>query len=144
MTMPVMARTASVLQPFVAMWQSVSILIGSKHLSVLNVMALTAVARSLMFINFGSRVYYNGCFYEEPHYMGIEVIDRVGSGDAYVAGVLYGILSGKSIDGAMSYGNALSAIKNTVSGDMSISFIDEVDSVIKAHKSEGIQDEMVR
>ena len=94
--------------------------------------------------NFGSRVYYNGCFYEEPHYMGIEVIDRVGSGDAYVAGVLYGILSGKSIDGAMSYGNALSAIKNTVLGDMSISFIDEVDSVIKAHKSEGIQDEMVR
>ena len=44
----------------------------------------------------------------------------------------------------MSYGNALSAIKNTVSGDMSISFIDEVETVIKSHKAEGVQDEMVR
>jgi len=94
--------------------------------------------------NFGSRVYYKGEFYEEPHYKNIEVIDRVGSGDAYVAGVLYGILSGKNIKDAMSYGNALSAIKNTVSGDMSISSIEEVESVIKSHRSTGIQDEMVR
>ncbi len=94
--------------------------------------------------NFGSRIYYDGKFYEEPHYKDIEVIDRVGSGDAYVAGVLYGILSGKDIEGAMSYGNALSAIKNTVSGDMSISSVEEVDSIIKSHKSTGQQDEMVR
>lgn len=44
----------------------------------------------------------------------------------------------------MSYGNALSAIKNTVFGDMSISSVDEVNSVIKAHRATGIQDEMVR
>ena len=44
----------------------------------------------------------------------------------------------------MSYGNALSAIKNTVSGDMSISSVEEVDSIIKSHKSTGQQDEMVR
>lgn len=94
--------------------------------------------------NFGSRIYYDGSFYEEPHYKNIEVIDRVGSGDAYVAGVLYGILSGGSIEDAMSYGNALSAIKNTVSGDMSISSIDEVNSVISSHRATGIQDEMVR
>lgn len=94
--------------------------------------------------NFGSRIYYDGAFYEEPHYQNIEVIDRVGSGDAYVAGVLYGILSGKQTEDAMAYGNALSAIKNTVSGDMSISSIDEVEAVIKSHRAEGPQDEMVR
>lgn len=94
--------------------------------------------------NFGSRIYYDGKFYEEPHYKGIEVIDRVGSGDAYVAGVLYGILTGNDIARAMAYGNALSAIKNTVSGDMSISSIDEVDSVIASHRATGKQDEMVR
>lgn len=94
--------------------------------------------------NFGSRIYYNGKFYEEPHYENIEVIDRVGSGDAYVAGVLYGILSDGGIERAMSVGNALSAIKNTVSGDMSISSLDEVESVIKSHKATGKQDEMVR
>lgn len=94
--------------------------------------------------NFGSRIYYDGKFYEEPHYKNIEVIDRVGSGDAYVAGVLYGILSGGNIEDAMSYGNALSAIKNTVSGDMSISSIDEVKSVIEAHHAIGEQNEMSR
>ena len=94
--------------------------------------------------NFGSRIYYDGQFYEEPHYKNIEVIDRVGSGDAYVAGVLYGILAKGDIETAMAYGNALSAIKNTVSGDMSISSIDEVESVIASHKSTGHQDEMVR
>lgn len=94
--------------------------------------------------NFGSRIYYNGQFYEEPHYMNIEVIDRVGSGDAYVAGVLFGVLSSGNIEEAMSYGNALSAIKNTVIGDMSISSIDEVESIIRSHKSTGHQDEMVR
>ena len=94
--------------------------------------------------NFGSRIYYDGNFYEEPRYENIEVIDRVGSGDAYVAGILYGILSGMKIEDAMSVGNALSAIKNTVSGDLSISSIDEVMSVISSHKAVGIQDEMTR
>ena len=94
--------------------------------------------------NFGSRIYFDGKFYEEPHYKNIEVIDRVGSGDAYVAGMLYGILSGGSIEESMSYGNALSAVKNTVLGDMSISSIDEVNSIIKSHRETGIQDEMVR
>ncbi len=55
--------------------------------------------------NFGSRIYCDGIFYEEPHYENIEVIDRVGSGDAYVAGVLYGILTSGDIEKAMSYGN---------------------------------------
>ena len=68
----------------------------------------------------------------------------MGSGDAYVAGVLYGLLTGNDVARAMSYGNALSAIKNTVSGDMSISSIDEVDSVIASHRATGKQDEMVR
>lgn len=94
--------------------------------------------------NFGSRIYFDGKFYEEPHYKNIEVIDRVGSGDAYVAGMLYGILSGGSIEESMAYGNALSAVKNTVLGDMSISSIDEVNSIIKSHRETGIQDEMVR
>ncbi len=97
--------------------------------------------------NFGSRVYMDGIFYEEAPYKNIEVIDRVGSGDAYVAGVLYGILSGRDIAEAMAYGNALSAIKNTVTGDMSLSSLDEVASVIRSHRAEGSvqpQDEMQR
>lgn len=94
--------------------------------------------------NFGSVIYSDGEYYTEAPYMNIDVVDRVGSGDAYVAGVLYGILTSGDIKSALSYGNALSAVKDTVYGDMSVSSIDEIKNVIAAHNSIGPQDEMVR
>ena len=94
--------------------------------------------------NFGSVIYSDGEYYTEAPYMNIDVVDRVGSGDAYVAGVLYGILTSGDIKSALSYGNALSAVKDTVYGDMSVSSIDEIKNVIAAHNSTGPQDEMVR
>lgn len=94
--------------------------------------------------NFGSVIYCDGAYYEEAPYMDIDVVDRVGSGDAYVAGVLYGILTSGDIKSALSYGNALSAVKDTVYGDMSVSSIDEIKNVIAAHNATGPQDEMVR
>ncbi len=94
--------------------------------------------------NFTSKIYYGGKFYAEKPYNGIEVIDRIGSGDAYLAGVMYGLIKYDDITRALEIGNALSAVKNTVNGDMSASSIDEIEEVIKAHKSTGHQDEMVR
>lgn len=94
--------------------------------------------------NFNSKIYMNGNFYEEEPYNNIEVIDRIGSGDAYLAGVLYGLIKFGTPERAIEIGNALSAVKNTVAGDMSASSIEEIESVIKSHKATGHQDEMVR
>lgn len=94
--------------------------------------------------NFSSRLYYDGRFYTEPAYMGIEVVDRIGSGDAYVAGVLYGIVKRGDMQSALEIGDALSATKNTTMGDLPASSIDEIESIIAAHKSAGKQDEMTR
>lgn len=94
--------------------------------------------------NFGSKIYFDGAFYEEEPYTGIEVIDRIGSGDAYVAGVLYGIVKHADIRRALEIGNALSAVKNTIIGDLPASSIEEIEGIIRAHKSSGKQDEMVR
>lgn len=94
--------------------------------------------------NFNSKIYYGGKFYEEKPYNNIEVIDRIGSGDAYLAGVLFGLIKHGTPERALEIGNALSAVKNTVLGDMSASSIDEIESVIKSHKATGHQDEMVR
>ncbi|MCI8404143.1 MAG: sugar kinase [Clostridia bacterium] len=94
--------------------------------------------------NFNSKIYMNGQFYEEKPYNNIEVIDRIGSGDAYLAGVLYGLIKYGTPEQAIEIGNALSAVKNTVLGDMSASSIEEIESVIKSHKATGRQDEMVR
>ncbi|MBE5040120.1 sugar kinase [Ructibacterium gallinarum] len=94
--------------------------------------------------NFGSRIYYNGEFYQEPAYKGIEVIDRIGSGDAYLSGALFGMIRYDDMQKAVEIGNAMAAVKNTVSGDMSVSSLQEIESIIKAHHATGRQDEMNR
>ena len=82
-------------------------------------------------------------FSEEP-YRSIAVVDRIGSGDAFVAGALYGLLAGNGGADAVSYGNALAAIKCTLHGDMVLSSRQEVLSVISQHQASGQGDEMSR
>lgn len=94
--------------------------------------------------NFSSKVYYDGQFYEEKPYENIEVVDRIGSGDAYVAGMLYGLIQHSDVRRAVQIGNAMAAVKNTVNGDMCASSIGEIEGIIKAHTAEGVQSEMDR
>lgn len=94
--------------------------------------------------NFGSIIYYDGKFYEEPPYENIEVVDRIGSGDAYVAGALFGILQYNDAQKALEFGDAMSAVKNTIYGDMPASSLEEIESIIASHKSNGNESEMNR
>lgn len=96
---------------------------------------------------FGSVIYdaRKDKFYEEEPYRNIEVVDRIGSGDAYVSGVLYGLLSEPDdCQRALEIGNATSAVKNTIPGDLPSSDLREIETVIKAHKAVGPQLEMAR
>lgn len=94
--------------------------------------------------NFSSKLYYDGAFYEEKPYEGIEVVDRVGSGDAYLAGVLFGLTRYNNPQRAVELGNAMSAIKNTISGDMPACSPAEIEGIVKSHHAIGHQDEMNR
>ena len=82
-------------------------------------------------------------FSEEP-YTDIEVIDRIGSGDAYVAGALFGALKYSSAEEACRFGNAMAAVKNTIPGDMTVCDFDDITRVIRSHSSVGYKSEMVR
>ncbi len=96
---------------------------------------------------FGS-VLYDGkedIFYEEEPYRNIEVVDRIGSGDAYISGVLYSLLANPGdCQAALEYGNATGAVKNTIPGDLPASEAGEIASIIREHKSTGRQMEMER
>lgn len=97
--------------------------------------------------SFGSVIYdaENDKFYEEEPYKNIEVVDRIGSGDAYVSGVLYGLLMEEgSCEKALMYGNASSAAKNTIPGDMPSLNRKEIENIIRDHESTGPQMEMNR
>lgn len=99
---------------------------------------------------FGSVIYSasEDAYYEGEPYRDIEVVDRIGSGDAYISGALYGLLSGE--DGkfdfgkALEYGNATGALKNTIPGDILDTDLKEINGIIKEHKSTGRVSEMDR
>ena len=96
---------------------------------------------------FGSVIYdaARDEYYEEEPYRDIEVVDRIGSGDAYISGALYGLLS---TDGdcarAVAFGNATAAVKNTIPGDLPSSNLEEIETIIHAHNQAGPQSEMAR
>lgn len=83
-------------------------------------------------------------FYTERPYKDIDVVDRIGSGDAYVAGVLFGLLNYNDPMKALQFGNATSAVKNTIPGDLPSSDFKEISRIIKAHNSTEPQSELNR
>ncbi len=97
--------------------------------------------------SFGSCIYdaINDCYVQEPAYENIDVVDRIGSGDAYISGALYGLLAhNMDCTKAMEYGNATAAVKNTIPGDLPSSDLKEIDGIIKNHHATGPQLEMNR
>ena len=81
--------------------------------------------------------------FEEAPYVGIDVVDRIGSGDAYVAGALYAYLRFGRIEETVKYGNAMAALKSTVLGDITECDLGDIERIIKNH-SEGERSEILR
>ena len=96
---------------------------------------------------FGSIIYNaeEDKYYEEEPYHNIDVVDRIGSGDAYISGALYGLLKyNMDCKKALEYGNACGAMKNTVLGDLLVSDLKEIDAMIRDHQTTGRVSEMER
>lgn len=83
-------------------------------------------------------------FYTEPGYQEIEVLDRIGSGDAFVAGALFGWMQYLDYQKMIAFGNAMAAVQNTVFGDLPKTSFEELCRLIEAQHTKGIQSEMNR
>ncbi|WP_300812574.1 PfkB family carbohydrate kinase, partial [uncultured Bacteroides sp.] len=62
-------------------------------------------------------------------------VDRVGTGDAFVGGLIYGLLSYPDDQRALDFALAASALKNTVYGDFNLVTADEVESLMAGNAS---------
>ena len=61
----------------------------------------------------------------------IDIFDRVGGGDSFASGLIYGLLAGKGIDWAVKCGVAHGALAMTTPGDTSMATLAEVERIIK-------------
>jgi 2-dehydro-3-deoxygluconokinase len=61
----------------------------------------------------------------------IDIFDRVGGGDSFASGLVYGLLAGKGIDYAVRCGVAHGALAMTTPGDTSMASLSEVERIIK-------------
>jgi 2-dehydro-3-deoxygluconokinase len=59
----------------------------------------------------------------------IQLVDRVGGGDAFTAGLIYGLLTGKGSQEALEFGVAASCLKQTIFGDFNLVSVAEVESL---------------
>ncbi len=74
-------------------------------------------------------VHADGQFYDDRKYE-LEIVDRIGGGDAFSAGFIYGYLTAGSYQAALQYGNAYSALKHTNPGDLNWATRAEAESLM--------------
>lgn len=65
-------------------------------------------------------------FLTGPRYDLAHITDRVGAGDSFAAGLIYGLLTGSSDQQALDFAVAASALKHTVPGDFNLVTLEEV------------------
>jgi 2-dehydro-3-deoxygluconokinase len=69
----------------------------------------------------------------------IRIVDRIGGGDAFAAGLIYGLVSGRPADDALRFAVAASALKHTIPGDFNRVTVDEVDRLARGDASGRVQ-----
>ncbi len=74
-------------------------------------------------------VYAGGKMYEDKTY-DVEIIDRVGAGDSFSSGFLYGYTTGAAEKG-LRYGNAYAALLHSVPGDINWCTLQELEALLK-------------
>jgi 2-dehydro-3-deoxygluconokinase len=83
-------------------------------------------------------VYDGNEFYHTKEYE-VRIIDRVGSGDSFASGFIYGLVTGKSFKEAGEFGVAASALKHTIPGDLNHVTVKEVNDLVKGDGSGRVQ-----
>ena len=76
--------------------------------------------------DWGALCYHEGKFYEAPVRENLEIYDRVGGGDSFASGLIYGFLSGKDPQWAVECGAAHGALAMTTPGDTTTATMSEV------------------
>src|SRR5947207_10614332 len=81
--------------------------------------------------DWGAICWAGGKFYEAINRKNLEILDRVGGGDSFASGLIYGLLSTGDPQMAVEYGAAHGALAMTTPGDTSMASLAEVEKLVK-------------
>ena len=73
----------------------------------------------------------NGQFHLSRAYPDLEILDRVGGGDSFASGLIYGFMATEDAAQAVDYGAAHGALAMTTPGDTSMATLSEVEKIMK-------------
>ena len=79
-----------------------------------------------------------GTLHRSQHY-GVRLVDRIGGGDSFAAGLIYGLVTGRSREDALRFAVAASALKQTIPGDFNRVTVAEVDTLAQGDASGRVQ-----
>ena len=81
--------------------------------------------------DWGAICWSGGQFYEAPSRADLEIFDRVGGGDSFASGLIYGFLKFNDPQHAVEYGAAHGALAMTTPGDTSMASLGEVEALAR-------------
>jgi 2-dehydro-3-deoxygluconokinase len=82
--------------------------------------------------NTWSAVLYDGrTLYTTTRYDITNVVDRLGSGDAFTGGLIYSLLAGKDDQDALDFATAASALKHSIPFDLNLVSVEEIESLVR-------------
>ena len=82
--------------------------------------------------DWGAIAYHEGKFFSARNREDVEIFDRVGGGDAFVSGFVYGLLTGKDAQWAVDCGAAHGALAMSTPGDTTMATLPEVLQLMKS------------
>jgi 2-dehydro-3-deoxygluconokinase len=80
--------------------------------------------------DWGALCWADGELYQAAHRENLEIFDRVGGGDSFASGLIYGFLTKGDGQTAVDYGAAHGALAMTTAGDTTMASVDEVEALI--------------
>ena len=103
----------------------------AKYTNLSSVATTLRNAKTATINDWGAILYDSGKFYEATHRPDLEILDRVGGGDSFASGLIYGYLRGADPQTCVEYGAAHGALAMTTPGDTTMATLAEVESLMK-------------
>ena len=82
---------------------------------------------------------YNGNDFFQSGEYDIHIVDRVGGGDSFVAGLIYGFLNDLNDKESLEFATAASCLKHSIEGDFNLVSVDEVNNLASGNASGRVQ-----